>query len=72
MFNKFFDFIDNRIVIRRACLFVAMWLEIETIMWAMNNAATVDAGQIAAVTGPVSLMFSAILAFYSQSRNGDV
>lgn len=66
--KRFWNFIDQRHIVRRGCLYTSLFLEFEVIYWAMGNAPTLDPMQIAAVTGPMSILFAAALKFYNEGR----
>lgn len=66
--DKLFQIINRGILIRRSCLYVALWLQIEVMLWAMEMAPMIDAGQIAAITGPMALLLGSMLRFYGEDR----
>ena len=67
--KRFWNFVDQRKIVRRICLYTSLYLEFEVIYWAMGNAVMLEPMQIAAVTGPMSMLFAAALKFYNEGRN---
>ena len=73
--GSFWDFVDNRFIIRRITLGVMLSLGVATVYWAMDFAQTSDrpgadvALIIAAVLTPVAALQKFIGDMYSQGRN---
>jgi hypothetical protein len=74
--TRFYDWIDERGVIRRIVLGIAIWMTWEVSQWAMAFVACsqrpgIDlAAIIAAVTGPVTLFGGYVFKAYIDSRSG--
>jgi hypothetical protein len=73
--TEFWDFIDNRSMVRRSVLFVTVYMSWLSFQWAMIFATeTAKSGAevgliIAAVTGPVAALQGFILKVYSDARS---
>ena len=73
--TKFWDFIDNRSMVRRFVLLLTVYMSWLSFIWAMEFAAVtpktgVEVGLlIAAVTGPISVLQAFVLKVYSDGRN---
>jgi hypothetical protein len=73
--TEFWDFIDNRSMVRRSVLFVTVYMSWLSFQWAMVFATeTAKSGAevgliIAAVTGPVAALQGFILKVYSDARS---
>lgn len=74
LITSLWDWIDNRSVIRRAVLFVTLWMTWMAFDWAASFAITTTktgidtAAIIAAVTAPISALQGFIFKVYSDSR----
>ncbi len=74
LIGRWWTFVDERGIVRRAVLGVAIWMTWRVSVWAMGYAETsprpgVDiAAIIAAVTAPVTLFAGAIFKAYTESR----
>lgn len=74
LIGRWWTFVDERGIVRRAVLGVAIWMTWRVSVWAMGYAETsprpgVDiAAIIAAVTAPVTLFAGAIFRAYTESR----
>lgn len=73
---QFWDFVDNRGVIRRAVLGIAIWMTWQVSEWAMAFATNEEismntAAVIAAVTAPVVAFGGYAFKSYLDSRNGE-
>ena len=74
LISDFWDFVDNRLIVRRINLFVTVYMSYEAFRWAAEFATTTDksgAGVgliIAAVTGPVAALQGFVLKVYSEGR----
>lgn len=74
LIGRWWAFVDERGIVRRAVLGVAIWMTWRVSVWAMGYAETsprpgVDiAAIIAAVTAPVTLFAGAIFRAYTESR----
>ena len=70
----FWDWVDQRQVVRRAVLFITVYMSYEAFAWAARFAETTDkAGAevgliIAAVTGPVAALQGFVIKVYSEGR----
>jgi len=73
--TAFWDFIDTRVVIRRAVLLWVIWMTTQAFFWtfefATNSPRTgVDvAAIIAAIWAPLTALQGACIAFYNSARN---
>ena len=73
--TAFWDWVDERHIIRRSVLGVTVWMSYISFTWAANFAdTTAKAGAevgliIAAVTGPVAALQGFVLKVYSESRD---
>lgn len=73
--TDFWDWIDERHIVRRIVLAVTVYMTYASFVWAANFADTTDKTGaevgliIAAVTGPVSLLQGFVLKVYSESRD---
>lgn len=73
--TEFWDFVDNRSVVRRSVLGVTVWMSWLSFEWATIFATeTTKSGAevgliIAAVTGPVAALQAFILKVYSDARS---
>ena len=73
--TEFWDFIDNRSIVRRSVLFITVYMSWLSFEWAMHFATeTAKSGAevgliIAAVTGPVAALQGFILKVYSDARS---
>lgn len=74
LISRWWTFVDERGIVRRTVLGVAIWMTWRVSVWAMGYAETsprpgVDiAAIIAAVTAPVTLFAGAIFRAYTESR----
>lgn len=74
MISKFWDWVDNRSVIRRIVLFVTLWMTWASFMWAAGFAeSTLKSGLevaaiIAAVTAPIAALQGFIFKVYAEGR----
>lgn len=74
LIGRWWTFVDERGIVRRAVLGVAIWMTWRVSVWAMGYAADsprpgVDvAAIIAAVSAPVTLFAGAVFKAYSESR----
>lgn len=72
--KRFWDWVDERYIVRRILLGVTTWLAIDSYFWAAHFAeATTKTGAevgliIAAVTGPVSLLLAQVAKLYGDGR----
>jgi hypothetical protein len=72
--GAFWDWVDNRYIIRRALLVATFALTVHAYFWAIRFAETTDkdGGElglvIAAVTAPISLLMGTIAKIYSDGR----
>ncbi len=77
-FKAFFDFIDNRVVVRRAALGISVWLVWDGTRWAQKYAelhADKPGAEIAltitAVTGLTTLLMGYLFKVYTEDRAGN-
>jgi hypothetical protein len=74
IFDAFWNWVDERCVVRRVVLFVTLWMTWEAYQWAAEFAQAADrpgtdvAAIIAAVTAPISLLQGAVFKVYSEGR----
>lgn len=72
--DRFWNWIDDRCVVRRLVLLVTLWMTWECYQWAAEFAQTTDrtgmdiAAIIGAVTAPISLLQGAVFKVYSEGR----
>ena len=72
--TRFWDFVDERGIVRRIVLGVAIWMTWRVSLWATAFAVTSDkpglevAAIIAAATAPVTLFAGAVFKAYVESR----
>ena len=72
--KRFWDWVDQRYIVRRLLLGVTTWLAIDSYFWAARFAETTsktgaEVGLIvAAVTGPVSLLLAQVAKLYGDGR----
>jgi len=72
--TAFWDWLDNRAIIRRVAFFLVMWMLFETLQWTLNFATTSPrsggevAAIIAAVWAPLTALQAAVFALYSSFR----
>lgn len=72
--KRFWDWVDERYIVRRMLLGVTTWLAVDSYFWAAKFAETTgktgaEAGLIvAAVTTPVSLLLGLIAKIYADGR----
>lgn len=76
-FNKAFDpiwtFLHNGHIIRRAVLFIAVWMTIDSYEWAKQYAMSGEANQwvVTAVMAVPSALLAAAIKFYNSGRTGE-
>jgi hypothetical protein len=77
-FTRFWDFIDNRGVVRRLVLFVSIWMLYIQSMWAHGYALTAlsygasdmsVAAIVAAISAPATLLVGYVFKEYLTSRS---
>lgn len=74
MISDLLDFVDERAVVRRAVLFITLWMTWEAFYWAAKFATLTDksgievAAIIAAVTAPISLLQGFVFKVYADGR----
>lgn len=76
MWDKFWDWVDRRIVIRRIALFIMMWMTWQAFAWAALFAeksiamgAGWDVGAIiAAVTAPIAALQGYVFNMYNNAK----
>ncbi len=72
--TRFWDWVDNRAIIRRGVLLATLWLTWESFLWAAFFATTTAkpgievAAIIAAVTAPISALQGWVFKIYGASR----
>jgi len=73
--SEFWDFVDNRRIVRRSAFYVMLYITIRTAFWTWEFAAHAGnhtdvgiAAIIAAVWGPITVMQTAVFAFYNSGR----
>lgn len=72
--TAFWDWVDERIIVRRIAFFMVMWLVFETLEWTLNFASNSPrpgmevAAIIAAVWAPITALQAAMFALYSNYR----
>ena len=72
--NAFWDFIDERYIVRRFLLMIVFSLTVHSYFWATNFASTTEKTGaevgliIAAVTAPISLLMGHIAALYNDGK----
>lgn len=72
---RFWDWVDQRSVVRRLVLFTTLWMTWQAFTWAGVFATTTDkpgmdvAAIIAAVTAPISLLQGYVFQVYAKGRN---
>jgi hypothetical protein len=77
VFGKFFDFIDNRHIIRRLLLILVAYMSFDAYQWAKELVMVKDTPGaelgliIAAVTIPISFLLKELVSLYNQSREGN-
>jgi hypothetical protein len=75
LLTDFWDWVDERHVVRRAVLGVTVYMSYISFTWAAHFAETTNKGGaevgliIGAVTGPVAALQAFILKVYSESRD---
>lgn len=75
--TQFFDFLDQRRIVRRAMVLVVLWQLVDSYLWAKGYAATttrtgVEIGLvIAAVLAPVTTLQGFLFRVYDGSRQAD-
>lgn len=73
--SKFWDFVDDRAIVRRIAFFVTLVMSWESFVWARDFATTTaktgaEVGLIiAAVTAPVAALQGFVLKVYSDARS---
>ena len=73
--TQFWDFIDNRAIVRRSVLYITLYMSWLSFEWALTfGTETTKSGAevaliIAAVTGPIAALQSFVLKVYSDARN---
>ncbi len=73
--TSFWDWVDDRAVVRRVVLFITVYMSYASFMWAARFAETTDKTGaevgliIAAVTGPVAALQGFVLKVYSEARS---
>jgi len=74
MIEAFWNWVDNRSVIRRIVLFITLWMTWASFMWAAGFAETttksgVEVGLIiAAVTAPIAALQGFVFKVYAEGR----
>lgn len=72
--DKFWQWIDERSIIRRIVLFITLWMSWESFAWAADFAeSTAKSGLevpaiIAAVTAPIAALQGYVFKVYAQGR----
>jgi hypothetical protein len=73
--NLFWDWVDNRSIIRRVSFGITLWMSYQAFDWATEFASTTtkDGAEvaliIAAVTGPIAALQAFVTTTYSTSRD---
>jgi hypothetical protein len=73
--NAFWDWVDNRAIIRRLSFGVTVWMTYQSFQWATEFASTTskDGAEvgliIAAVTAPIAALQAFVTSTYSSSRD---
>lgn len=73
--GAFWQFIDDRAIVRRIVLFVTLWMTWDSFTWAARFAEhTAKSGMdvaaiVAAVTGPIAALQAAVFKVYSDGRS---
>lgn len=72
-FNPFWIFLHNGHIVRRAVLFVAVWMTVDSYEWAKAYGSTADANEwlVVAVMGVPSALMAAAIKFYNTGRNNE-
>ena len=76
MIGKFFDFMDERHIVRRLLLILVAYMSYDTYQWAKELVMVKDTPGaelgliIAAVTVPISFLLKELVSLYNQSREG--
>lgn len=76
MIGKFFDFIDDRYIVRRVLLGMVAYMSYDSYQWAkelvmVKNTPGAELGLIiAAVTVPVSFLLKELVSLYNETREG--
>lgn len=74
--TELWDWVDRRLIVRRATLFATVWMSWQAFEWAARFAETTDkAGAevgliIAAVTAPIAALQAYVFKLYSEGREG--
>ena len=74
--TAFWDFVDQRTVVRRVALGIVFWMTIEAFFWTFEFAKTSPrpGGDVAAIIGviwaPLTALQGAVIAFYNSARQG--
>jgi hypothetical protein len=74
MIERFWDWVDQRSIVRRIVLFLTVWMTWRAFQWAAVFAASTPksgmevAAIIAAVTAPITYLQSAAFKTYSEGR----
>lgn len=75
--TKFWDWVDNRSVVRRIVLFITLWMTWVAFNWAgiyalaMADKSGLEAAAIiAAVTAPISVLQGYVFKIYAEGRKG--
>lgn len=73
--NRFWDWVDQRGIVRRVVLGIAVWMTWRATVWATAFAAASDkpglevAAIIAAATAPLTLFTASVFKAYTESRS---
>lgn len=74
--NTFWDWVDQRQIVRRTVLAITVYMTYEAFTWAAHFAEVTDKTGaevgliIAAVTGPISLLQGFVVKIYTEGRSG--
>jgi hypothetical protein len=75
MAMKFWDWVDDRLIVRRIVLFITLWMTWFAFHWSAEFALVVldkpgleAAAIIAAVTAPISVLQGYVFKVYSEGR----
>lgn len=70
--TRLLDFIDKRKVVRRSCLYTAVWVNIDAYYWSKEAVVqNVDSTTILVVTGVAAALLATVLKFYNDARIND-
>lgn len=68
--ERFWEWLDRRMIVRRVCLGIAVWLTIDSYFWVQGYAMSAGSNQwiVAAVQGIPATMLATMVKFYNEGR----